>query len=60
MDDRTVLFEAGHAGPPFLEKNGVGCEFKVNSMFSTIQLFTIIHVDIVLPLGRLILVLPTP
>jgi len=39
MVDRTVLFEAGHAGPPFLEKNGVGCEFKVNSMFSTIQLF---------------------
>ncbi|XP_015959026.1 probable carboxylesterase SOBER1-like [Arachis duranensis] len=26
--DRTVLFEAGQAGPPFLEKIGVGCEFK--------------------------------
>ncbi|XP_042946229.1 probable carboxylesterase SOBER1-like isoform X3 [Carya illinoinensis] len=28
MDDRTVLFEAGQAGPPFLEKAGVSCEFK--------------------------------
>ncbi|GAB4826518.1 hypothetical protein Ancab_033414 [Ancistrocladus abbreviatus] len=27
--DRTVLFEAGQAGPPFLEKAGVYCEFKV-------------------------------
>ena len=27
--DRTVLFEAGQAGPPFLEKIGVSCEFKV-------------------------------
>ncbi|KAK4259083.1 hypothetical protein QN277_005454 [Acacia crassicarpa] len=26
--DRTVLFEAGQAGPPFLEKIGVTCEFK--------------------------------
>ncbi|PIN21335.1 Lysophospholipase [Handroanthus impetiginosus] len=26
--DRTVLFEAGQAGPPFLEKAGVSCEFK--------------------------------
>ncbi|KAL2339239.1 hypothetical protein Fmac_013685 [Flemingia macrophylla] len=26
--DRTVLFEAGQAGPPFLEKLGVRCEFK--------------------------------
>lgn len=29
MVDRTVLFEAGQAGPPFLEKLGVSCEFKV-------------------------------
>lgn len=29
MADRTVLFEAGQAGPPFLEKIGVSCEFKV-------------------------------
>lgn len=29
MDDRTVLFEAGQAGPPFLEQAGVSCEFKV-------------------------------
>ncbi|XP_057765004.1 carboxylesterase SOBER1-like [Salvia miltiorrhiza] len=28
MADRTVLFEAGQAGPPFLEKAGVSCEFK--------------------------------
>lgn len=28
LDDRTVLFEAGQAGPPFLEKIGVRCEFK--------------------------------
>ncbi|KAL9146750.1 hypothetical protein ABFS82_13G130800 [Erythranthe guttata] len=28
MADRTVLFEAGQAGPPFLEKAGVKCEFK--------------------------------
>ncbi|PON91330.1 Phospholipase/carboxylesterase/thioesterase [Trema orientale] len=28
VDDRTVLFEAGQAGPPFLEKAGVSCEFK--------------------------------
>ncbi|GLT46699.1 hypothetical protein SLA2020_204400 [Shorea laevis] len=27
--DRTVLFEAGQAGPPFLEQAGVSCEFKV-------------------------------
>lgn len=27
--DRTVLFEAGQAGPPFLEKAGLSCEFKV-------------------------------
>ncbi|OAY25864.1 probable carboxylesterase SOBER1-like [Manihot esculenta] len=26
--DRTVLFEAGQAGPPFLEKAGISCEFK--------------------------------
>lgn len=26
--DRTVLFEAGQAGPPFLEKVGMNCEFK--------------------------------
>ncbi|KDP20680.1 hypothetical protein JCGZ_21151 [Jatropha curcas] len=26
--DRTVLFEAGQAGPIFLEKAGVSCEFK--------------------------------
>lgn len=29
MADRTVLFEAGQAGPPFLEQAGVSCEFKV-------------------------------
>ena len=29
MDDRTVLFEAGQAGPPFVEQAGVSCEFKV-------------------------------
>lgn len=29
MDDRTVFFEAGQAGPPFLERAGVSCEFKV-------------------------------
>ncbi|GER52892.1 acyl-protein thioesterase 1 [Striga asiatica] len=28
MADRTVLFEAGQAGPPFLEKAGINCEFK--------------------------------
>lgn len=28
MDDRTVLFEAGQAGPPFLEQAGLSCEFK--------------------------------
>ncbi|KAM7270030.1 hypothetical protein ACFE04_029244 [Oxalis oulophora] len=26
--DRTVLFEAGQAGPPFLQQAGVSCEFK--------------------------------
>ncbi|KAK6932802.1 Phospholipase/carboxylesterase/thioesterase [Dillenia turbinata] len=26
--DGTVLFEAGQAGPPFLEKIGMSCEFK--------------------------------
>ncbi|CAM8921443.1 unnamed protein product [Rhodiola kirilowii] len=26
--DQTVLFEAGQAGPPFLEKHGISCEFK--------------------------------
>ncbi|XP_015878204.3 probable carboxylesterase SOBER1-like [Ziziphus jujuba] len=28
MADRTVLFEAGQAGPPFVEQVGVTCEFK--------------------------------
>ncbi|XP_065880142.1 probable carboxylesterase SOBER1-like isoform X2 [Euphorbia lathyris] len=28
LADRTVLFEAGQAGPPFLEKAGISCEFK--------------------------------
>lgn len=28
MADKTVLFEAGQAGPPFLERAGVTCEFK--------------------------------
>ncbi|KAK9227744.1 hypothetical protein WN943_012800 [Citrus x changshan-huyou] len=28
MADRTVLFEAGQAGPPFLEQAGISCEFK--------------------------------
>ncbi|KAK3143417.1 hypothetical protein QOZ80_4AG0300040 [Eleusine coracana subsp. coracana] len=28
MADRTVLFEAGQAGPPFLQSVGVSCEFK--------------------------------
>ncbi|XP_042399833.1 probable carboxylesterase Os04g0669500 isoform X2 [Zingiber officinale] len=28
MADRTVLFEAGQAGPPFLEQVGMSCEFK--------------------------------
>ncbi|CAN4126938.1 unnamed protein product [Withania somnifera] len=28
MADRTVLFEAGQAGPPFLERAGMTCEFK--------------------------------
>lgn len=27
--DRTVLFGAGQAGPPFLEQAGMSCEFKV-------------------------------
>lgn len=29
LSDRTVLFEAGQAGPPFLEKAEMSCEFKV-------------------------------
>ncbi|ONK70275.1 uncharacterized protein A4U43_C05F32050 [Asparagus officinalis] len=28
MADRMVLFEAGQAGPPFLERAGMKCEFK--------------------------------
>ncbi|KAE9599097.1 putative alpha/Beta hydrolase [Lupinus albus] len=28
MVDRTVLFEVGQAGPPFLEKHGISCDFK--------------------------------
>ncbi|CAL9071098.1 unnamed protein product [Musa textilis] len=28
LADRTVLFEAGQAGPPFLEQAGMSCEFK--------------------------------
>ncbi|KAL8156867.1 putative carboxylesterase SOBER1-like [Apium graveolens] len=28
MADKTVLFEAGQAGPPFLEQAGMSCEFK--------------------------------
>ncbi|KAE8696732.1 hypothetical protein F3Y22_tig00110647pilonHSYRG00077 [Hibiscus syriacus] len=33
MADRTVLFEAGQAGPPFLEQAGVTCEFKIYMPF---------------------------
>eukprot|EP00250_Pteridium_aquilinum_P019782 c24568_g1_i2 orf=114-788(+) len=29
MDDPTVLFEAGQAGPPLLASHGINCEFKV-------------------------------
>lgn len=29
MADTTVLFEAGQAGPPFLQQAGMTCEFKV-------------------------------
>ncbi|XP_068645050.1 probable carboxylesterase SOBER1-like isoform X2 [Aristolochia californica] len=29
MADRTVLFEAGQAGPPFLQQAGMTCEFKI-------------------------------
>ncbi|CAH1439924.1 unnamed protein product [Lactuca virosa] len=29
MADMTVLFEAGQAGPPFLQRAGINCEFKV-------------------------------
>lgn len=32
LADRTVLFEAGQAGPPFLEQAGMSCEFKVISV----------------------------
>ncbi|KAJ4785607.1 Acyl-protein thioesterase 1 [Rhynchospora pubera] len=28
MADQTVLFEAGQAGPPFLQQAGMSCEFK--------------------------------
>lgn len=28
MVDKTVLFEAGQAGPPFLQRAGLTCEFK--------------------------------
>ena len=35
IDDRTVLFEAGQAGPPFLEKAGLSCEFKVTCATSS-------------------------
>ncbi|ERM96958.1 probable carboxylesterase Os04g0669500 isoform X1 [Amborella trichopoda] len=28
MADKTVLFEAGQAAPPFLEQAGISCEFK--------------------------------
>ncbi|KAF8031480.1 hypothetical protein BT93_D0634 [Corymbia citriodora subsp. variegata] len=28
VGDRTVLFEAGQEGPPFLAKAGMSCEFK--------------------------------
>lgn len=30
--DGTVLFEAGQAGPPFLDKAGFSCEFKVKRL----------------------------
>ena len=33
MADRTVLFKAGQAGPPFLEQAGMKCEFKVVPSF---------------------------
>ena len=30
MADKVVLFEAGQAGPPFLQSAGANCEFKVD------------------------------
>jgi hypothetical protein len=39
--DRVVLFEAGQAGPPFLQSAGMSCEFKVIfSKFSFLSLQT--------------------
>lgn len=41
IDDRTVLFEAGQAGPPFLAEAGVSCEFKVN-LFNIFELYSMV------------------
>lgn len=43
MVDRTVLFEAGQAGPPFLEQAGVSCEFKVYALLHLAQIPLPIH-----------------
>ncbi|KAG6502263.1 hypothetical protein ZIOFF_042152 [Zingiber officinale] len=39
MADRTVLFEAGQAGPPFLVQAGMSCEFKSHDMADRTVLF---------------------
>ncbi|XP_042399834.1 uncharacterized protein LOC121989705 [Zingiber officinale] len=52
MADRTVLFEAGQAGPPFLVQAGMSCEFKelwevvqflVDGSFLIHQLLDVFH-----------------
>ncbi|KAF4399522.1 hypothetical protein G4B88_022605 [Cannabis sativa] len=46
MDDRTVLFEAGQAGPPFLEKAGIVASLSLRVLLtvtlSTTVLFTLV------------------
>jgi hypothetical protein len=39
MADKVVLFEAGQAGPPFLQSAGVNCEFKVDFYMPLISHF---------------------
>lgn len=60
MADKTVLFEAGEAGPPFLERAGMTCEFKVITGVSQIvhlyfvfltNVSPIIHCCLPYPLG---------
>lgn len=46
IDDGTVLFEAGQAGPPFLQHIGINCEFKVTTHSFPLKLKHLLFGDV--------------